>query len=146
MEFKTEAQQKVYEKADQYLTQVFGEMIRKAVEAPVFFLEKGSAIAQIAVNTWGDDDAVIGVRCYVIYDAELVPDLLMFLLKKNNDMLFGGFGIDDQGDIFFEHSILGSNLDKEEIKVSTLAVLSTADEYDDQIKERWGGLRQSDKL
>lgn len=146
MQFKTKIHEEVYKKAESYITQLFGEMVQKSTDNPLFFLEKGSAIAQITVHAWGEDDAVVGVRCYVIYGAELVPDLLLFLLNKNNEVLFGGFGIDSQGDIFFEHTILGSSLDKDEIRNSIMAVLTVADNFDDQIKDKWGGLRQIDKL
>jgi hypothetical protein len=98
------------------------------------------------VYPWGDDDAVIAVRCFVIYGAELVPDLLLYLLRQNSEMRFGAFGLDKEGDIFFEYSVVGSTVDKEEMKTATLAVVTTADQYDDLIKEKWGGMRQVDML
>ncbi len=86
------------------------------------------------------------MRCIVIYGAELVPDLLFFLLRQNSDMRFGAFGLDKEGNIFFEYSIVGSTVDKEEIKTATLAVLTIADQFDNPIKEKWGGMRQIDML
>jgi hypothetical protein len=104
----------------------------------------GSAVAQIAVYPWGDDDAVICTRSYVVRGPELRPDLLEHLLRENADMRFGAFGIDDDGDILFEHSICGSTCDLEELKASVVAVARTADRYDDDIVARWGGQRALD--
>jgi hypothetical protein len=59
-------------------------------------------------------------------------------------MRFGAFGVDKDGDIIFEHTIVGSTIDKEELKSSVKAVLSVADHYDDDIVSRWGGKRALD--
>lgn len=145
MEFKTEAHKAVYGRVKQHVQAVFGEMVDIRSDAPAFAVMKGSTYAQIIVFPWGDDDAVVCVRAYVAYGPDLTPDLLRFLLRENADMRFGAFGIDDDGDVFFEHSIVGSTCDKEELKHSALAVLSTADRYDEEIVERWGGLREADR-
>ena len=74
----------------------------------------------------------------------MTPDLMYYLLRKNEDMRFGAFGIDEEHDVFFEHSILGSTCDIEEFRASLLAVASIADGLDDEIKEQFGGLRAID--
>jgi len=146
MEFKTQAQEEIYKRVRPHVEQVFGEMVDVRADAPAFVVKMGSTLAQILVIPWGEDDAVVCVRAYVAYGPDLAPDLLHFLLRENAGMRFGAFGIDDDGDVFFEHSIVGSTCDKEEIKSSALAVATTADRYDEQIVERWGGLRQEDRL
>jgi hypothetical protein len=52
--------------------------------------------------------------------------------------------LDKSGDVTFEHNIVGSTCDKNELKASIMAVVGTADRYDDQIVSRWGGKRASD--
>jgi hypothetical protein len=146
MDFKTEAHEQAYGKVDKFLGQIFGEMVKKPSDRPVFLLQRGTALTHIIVAPWSDDDAVIVARSYVNYGADLAPDLLKFLLNENADMRFGAFGVDDDGDIFFEHTIVGSTCDKEEIKASVLAVSSTADRYDEPIRERWGGMREIDRI
>jgi hypothetical protein len=86
------------------------------------------------------------VRAYVVTDVEITPELMHFLLRENNIMRYGAFGLDKDDDIFFEHSIVGSTLDKEELMASVMAVLQTADKYDDQIRQRWGGRRALDRI
>ncbi len=60
-------------------------------------------------------------------------------------MRFGAFGVDQDNDIFFEHTIVGSSCDKDELKASILAVVYTADQYDEQITQKWGGQRAVDR-
>ncbi|MGC9356970.1 MAG: T3SS (YopN, CesT) and YbjN peptide-binding chaperone 1 [Anaerolineae bacterium] len=146
IEFKTKAHEEGYNKVKKHVQSVFGEMAKVVPNRPVFLLRAGSTLTHVAVTPWGDDDSVVLVRAYVVYGAELAPDLLKFLLQENHRMRFGAFGIDNDGDIFFEHSIVGSTCDKGELKASVLAVGQTADNYDERIRERWGGVREMDRI
>lgn len=146
MEFITEAQEITYMKVNKFLNQIFGEMIKKSTEKTVFLYQKGSTVTHIAIWPWRDNDAIVCVRSYVNFGAELVPELLHHLLTVNNDMRFGAFGIDEDGDIYFERTIVGSTCNKKEIKTSVLAVSHTADKYDEPIMKKWGGVRQIDRI
>jgi len=145
IQWQSDPQQKTYEKADSYLKEIFGEMVNHFPDAPAMAVSKGTAFCTVAVYPWGDDDASITVRSYVVTGVEKTPDLMEFLLKENAKMRFGAFGLDDENDVFFEHTIVGSSCDKTELRASVLAVLSTADTYDDQIVQRFGGLRAVDR-
>ena len=145
MEFRTEPQKACYEKIAPWIREVFGEFVMAHEDRPVFGVRIGSALTIVSVDPWGDDDAVITTRSYVVTDVELTPDLLRFLLEQNDRMRFGAFGIDEDGDVFFEHAIVGSSCDKNELKASTIAVAVTADKYDDEIRSRWGGQRAVDR-
>ena len=144
MEFESKAHEETYEKVKTYVRELFGEMARVRPEKPIFIMPVGSTLNHIAILPWGDDDAVVCIRAYVVTGADLNEDLLMFLLRKNDSMRFGAFGVDRDGDIFFEHTIVGSTLDKEKLRASTLAVGTTADRYDEEIVGRWGGMRALD--
>lgn len=146
MNFHTDAQQACYEKVAGYIRTLFGEMAVAREDVPAFWIRHGSALAQVSVFPWSDDDATIGVRSWVVTDVEITPDLALHLLRQNDNMRFGAFGVDDDDDIFFEHTIVGATCDKEELRASVLAVLATADEVDDQIVQRWGGQRAIDRL
>jgi len=145
MEFRTEPQKACYEKIAPWISEVFGEFVMAHEDRPVFGVHIGSALTIVSVDPWGDDDAVITTRSYVVTQIELTPDLLRFLLEQNDRMRFGAFGIDGDGDVFFEHAIVGSSCDKNELKASTIAVAVTADKYDDEIRSRWGGQRAVDR-
>jgi len=151
MQFKTDAQRAVYEKVAAWLKDAFGPTVQARREAPVFDVGinlalGGSALAHVAVHPWGDDDATVTVRAYVVTDVEPTPELMHFLLRENDTMRYGAFGLDKDDDIFFEHALVGSTLDKEELMASVMAVLNTADRYDDEIRQRWGGRRALDRV
>lgn len=145
MEFSSTAQQAVYEKVLPMARELFGEFAIVREDVPVIGLVVGSTLAQIGVFPWGDDDAVVNARAYVVFGAEITPELMLFLLRKNNEVIFGAFGLDDSNDIFFEHAIVGSTCDREELRASVLAVAYTADMFDDEIASRWGGQRAADR-
>jgi len=145
MEFATPAHEACYKKVRQYVTEIFGEQCFAQEDKPGFFITHGSAAINLMVFPWSNDDAVVACRSYVVFGAELKPDLLHFLLKENADFRFGAFGVDDDGDILFEYSIVGSTADKIEVKAAMLAVMSVADSFDDKIVARWGGQRAADR-
>lgn len=145
MQFKTRAQEATYKKTEQMLRQLFGEMVHVVQEAPIFVIPSGTTLTHIIVSPWGEKDATITVRAYVTFGSDLAPDLLHFLLRQNDTMRFGAFGIDADGDIFFEHTIVGSTCDKEELRASVMAVAQAADLYDEQIMQKWGGMRAIDR-
>ena len=146
MQFQSPHQQATYEKILPWMKEMFGEFTWVRNDVPLIGVVVGSALAQAGVHPWGTDDATICTRAYVVSGAELTPDLLYFLLRTNADMRFGAFGVDDDGDIFFEHTIVGSTCDKGELKSSVMAVVRTADDYDDKIVARWGGQRALEKM
>lgn len=145
MEFKTAAQKNIYEKVQPWMKELFGTFVSERKDEPFFGISVGSAFVSVGVLPWGEDDATITTRCFVITGAEMTPELMHFLLRENDQMRFGAFGLDGVDDIFFEHTIVGSTCDKEELKSSILAVVYTSDQYDDQIMQRWGGQRATDR-
>lgn len=145
MEFATPAHEACYKKVRQYVAEIFGEQCQIASEKPGFLVAYGSAMVNLMVFPWSNDDAVVSCRSYVVFGAELKPDLLLFLLHENSSFRFGAFGVDQDGDIFFDYSIVGSTADKNEVKAAMLAVMNVADNYDDKIVSRWGGQRAVDR-
>ncbi|HXG94924.1 MAG TPA: YbjN domain-containing protein [Blastocatellia bacterium] len=147
MEFQTETQKAVYEKIIPWLKEIFGEhFTRVRDDAPIVNIYVGSALAQVGVFAWGDKEAIINTRSYVVSGAEITQDLMQYLLRENTQKYFGAFGLEEGNHIVFEHCIVGSTCDKEELKASVVAVAMTADDYDDKIVARWGGQRMLDRL
>ncbi len=145
MEFQSAAQQECYEKIAPWMKELFGDFCVAREDAPVFGVMVESALAQVGVSPWSTDRATITTRSYVVTEVELTPDLMSFLLHENDRMRFGAFGVDKDDNIFFEHTILGDSVDKEELKSSVTAVSLIANHYDDRIVERWGGQRMIER-
>ena len=146
MEFSTDAQRAIFERILPMLEEVFGDCATLRDDVPGVSVMVGSALAEVGVHPWGSHEAVVNTRAYVVTGAEITPELTHFLLRKNNETLFGAFGLDSDDDIFFEHTIVGSTCDKEELHASVLAVVETADDLDEEIMARWGGQRARDTL
>ena len=145
MQFESKAQEDIYNKVVPWMKEIFGDFARPREDHPSFAIYVGSAYASTAVMTWGEDDAIITTRSWVVTGVELTLELLQYLLRENDTMRFGAFGLDSDNDVFFEHTIVGSTADKHELKASVMAVVMTADRYDDIIAERWGGTRAVDR-
>ena len=144
MEFAHAAHQATYEKVSTWMRELFGEMASARPDIPSFALCMGSAWVQVSVMPWGDDDATVNARSWVVRGPDLTPELMSLLLHENDKMRFGAFGLDNDNDVFFEHAIVGSSAEKNELRATIMAVLTTADTYDDQIRSRWGGQRGLD--
>jgi uncharacterized protein (DUF433 family) len=143
--FQSDLQRQVYERARGYLEDRYGRFGSHPTQ-PYFALDRGSARAVIRVDPW-QHDAVVRVIAWVITGADLSdPGLMRFLLEKNHSTTFGAFGLDPEGDIFFAHTIVGSTCDREELIASVETVLEMADYYDDEIQQRWGGMRALDAV
>jgi hypothetical protein len=140
----TPAQQSCHTKVSGWIEQLFSQIPWEKLDEPGFGLFLGSAWVEVRILPW-KDDAVINIRSTVVSGAEQTPKLLKFLLRQNAELLFGAFSLDKDGNIQFEHTIVGSTCDINELKTSVLEVLAVADEYDDQIVERWGGDRALDR-
>lgn len=145
MEFKNNAQERCYARVGQFMREIFGEQCRALPDGPVFFASSGSTLATVEVCAWKDDSAVVSVLSWVVTDVEPMPALMSYLLHKNDEVLFGAFGMDDANDIFFRQAILGTTLDKDELKSAVSAVLCTADQCDDEIVSKFGGKRAADR-
>lgn len=145
MKFQTAAQQACYEKTAVWMQELFSKVPCARKDFPGLGMLMGSAIVEVLIYPW-EDDAIINTRSYVVKGAQLDTDLMHFLLRENVDMRFGAFGVDQQGDILFEHSILGSTCNKNEFKASVVAVSEIADAYDERIVEGWGGKRALERI
>jgi hypothetical protein len=147
MQFETTKQEEIYLKIGAWMKELFGEeLVLVREDAPVYGVRFGSAFIQVSVYPWEKDEITITTRAYVVYGVELTLELTKYLLRKNEQMRFGAFGIDAEGDIEFEHTIVGSTVQAEELKASMYAVMKVADEYDDEIVTKWGGQRAVDKM
>ncbi len=145
MEFQTEIQKQMYEKLGGMMKELFGTFANPRQDSPSYGISMGSAYTVTSVLPWRDDEAIFTTRSYVVTGIEIVPDLMHYLLRENDRMRFGAYGLDKDNDIFFEHTIVASTCDLDELKSSILAVVYTADQADDEIVSRWGGQRASDR-
>lgn len=145
MEFETEAQEECYQKVKQWMYELFGEInVIDNDDFPLLSTTRGSTMVHVSVYPWVEDNPIINISSWVVKEPELCPELMEYMLHKNYEAAFASFCLNDENAISLEHTILGSTVDKEELKASVVNVAILADEYDDEIVERWGGQRVLD--
>lgn len=113
-------------------------------EAGQWTLTSGSTQVMIVVRPFTENETCIEVMANVVTGGTLNPDLMKFLLRKNAELHFGGFGLLFDDTIIFQYSIAGSNIDKNELVTSINAVSIIADHYDDDLARMSGGKRAID--
>lgn len=93
------------------------------------------------VPTWLDEETTV-IRLFAVtnLDVPVTQELMSYLLAKNLEFVFGAFALDEErGAVWFTHNLLGEFTASEEIEVTLAAVSETADEYDNEIKSKFGG-------
>jgi hypothetical protein len=147
VEFANDAHRASYELVQHYVGTIFGDGARPDPTEPSFTINEGSAFATIVVRPWREWSATVESYSLVVTGVTRSEELYRFLLEENAELLFGAFGLKDETTVIFKHSVIGDSdkLDAEELESSVRAVLTMADQYDDEIVQRFGGLRASDR-
>jgi len=109
-----------------------------------FTISRGSTQVMILVRPFTKNETCIECSSNVVFGAEITPNLMRFLLRKNAELHFGSFGLLFDDTIIFAHSITGTNLDANELITTLNSVAIIADYYDDIIVELAGGKRAVD--
>lgn len=137
-------EQQVRDKIKGYLDAIYADSYSEINEH--FTVSQGSALVEIVVRPWKDDDVVVECFSYVIQGAGVTPELMRRLLRLNATIHFGAFGLIFDDTVVFGHAIAGANLDRNEFEASLKMVAAVADHYDDELKAEFGGSRSVDLL
>ena len=99
-------------------------------------------------NDQDDAPVYISFLCPLLFGLQPSPELYEHVALHADDYLFGHLSAfkNDDGSVtlFFSHHILGDFLDEEELKSAIYMVLSTANDLDDELQQRFGGTRFHD--
>ena len=96
----------------------------------------------VGVRPWGEGSSVVFVYAVTNVDLTPSPELYEYVALHTDSWIFGHLGMsveDDKAVIVFSHSLLGDRIDEETLQTAVAAVAVTANEIDEQIKERFGG-------
>jgi hypothetical protein len=75
------------------------------------------------------------------------PDLGLMLARLNFGLMFGRFALDAEHQaIWFDETLLGDHIHDEELQFIIQAVATTADQWDDRLKQMFGGHTYQDVL
>lgn len=91
----------------------------------------------------------IVVRVFAVTNVGVVvsPELGLFLARLNFGLTFGRFALDaEHGSIWFDEAILGEEFREEELRFAIEMVSTTADQWDDRLKQMFGGATYQEVL
>lgn len=146
MNFQTEFQKDCYHKVAEWLPELCDRISHPVTHNPIFSLQFGSATVLVEIRPFREIEAIIYIWAYVATEVEVTNDLMLYLLKQNDVFRFGGFSMEDDGDIRFHVTLLSTSCQQNEFKLALNEVLEVADHHDDLIVKRWGGRRAADAL
>ena len=77
----------------------------------------------------------------------VAPELGLFLARLNFGLMFGRFALDvEHQSIWFDETLLGDQFTDEELRFAIRIVATTADEWDDRLKQMFGGATKQEVL
>ena len=142
--FQSEAQSAVFRNVARVLLTQYGDKVEANVAEGQLSIDVGSATVDISISPWRDD-AVIQCKATLLVGARFDKEMFEFLLGENASMDFGAFEIGPRASIIFRANLLGTTATERDIRAVVWTVMNVADQYDDRLQARWGGLRASDR-
>jgi hypothetical protein len=102
----------------------------------------------VRVDPFGESGTSVSVYAVTNVDLPPSPELFRYVATEGSSWIFGHLGAGESEDgtvtTTFRQTLLGEYLDPQELRAAVIAVATTADDLDDQIKERFGGKRMAD--
>lgn len=105
----------------------------------------GSARVFVDVMPVLDDSTAVRASSPVVSDIDLTDPLALHLHDLSGQRPFGGFlYIPSRREVWFQHAILGDDLDEDELDTAIDVVAAVADGTDDPLVAEFGGRRYAD--
>jgi len=137
--FDTPAHEEGFRVIEDYLV-ALGFRYRRASDHPLFSIPfKDDVVVHLFVRTWGDDDAVVLLRSWIVRGPALEIPLLRLLLERNHSQRLGMLAIDGDGDVLVQHALGVNALDQLELDDAIQSVALASLRLRTDILERFGG-------
>jgi hypothetical protein len=105
----------------------------------------GSARVFVDVLPVLEDSTAVRASSPVLSGVDLGDDLALRLVELTRSSPFGRFGyLPSRREVWFEHAILGDDLDRIELESAITVVADVADGNDDELASSFGGRRYAD--
>lgn len=139
MNFVNVMHKEVYEKVATWL-EAAGFDCTASKERTGFSVRFESTNIFIFIHPVREDEAYIHFHALVTKESRTDAEMMEYLIRENSHIFCGAFSLDSENSIWIEYSIVGSYCDRREFNNALGQVASSADEYDDEIIARWGGI------
>lgn len=105
-----------------------------------FQLPLGGVHVTVAPRVAPGGPVVVRVFAITNVGVAVAPELGLFLARLNFGLMFGRFALDvEHRAIWFDETLLGEQFSDEELRFTISVVASTADQWDDRLKQMFGG-------
>jgi len=112
-----------------------------------FILPIGQVHVTVAPRSMPDGVIVIRIFAITNVSVDVTPELGLFLARLNFGLMFGRFALDaEHRSIWFDETLLGEEFREEEFRFVVRMIASTADGWDDQLKQMFGGVTYQEAL
>ncbi|MGH0035893.1 MAG: T3SS (YopN, CesT) and YbjN peptide-binding chaperone 1 [Myxococcota bacterium] len=112
-----------------------------------YVLPIGDVHVTVAPRAIAGGPVVVRVFAITNVGVTVAPELGLLLARLNFGLMFGRFALDtEHQSIWFDEMLLGDQLNDEELKYAIDAVATTADEWDDRLKQLFGGATYQEVL
>ena len=122
--------------------------LRFEVQGDEFWIPYETTKCRVAVRPFGKK-TVVDLAAIVVADVKVTSKLKEYLGDRSAGFVLGNLALlsvegQKNGVVIFRHAILGDYLDADELMTSLAAVVTTADELDEQLQQKFGGRRAVD--
>ena len=105
-----------------------------------YVLELGDVHVVVSPRAMPGGPVLLRVFAITNVGVSVTPELGLFLARLNFGLAFGRFTLDaEQASIWFDETLLGDQFSDEELRFAIQVVASTADQWDDRLKQMFGG-------
>jgi len=112
-----------------------------------YLLPIGDVRVVVAPRAVPGGPALVRVFAVTNVGVAVTPELGLFLARLNFGLMFGRFALDtEHQSIWFDETLLGDELNEGALKFAIRVVSTTADDWDDRLKQMFGGMRHQEVL
>jgi hypothetical protein len=137
-----EARQKlaaVRERIERIVTQMLGRAPEQDDDGD-YVLSIRDARVEVAPRVSLAGPVVVRIFAITNVGVNVTPELGLFLARLNFGLMFGRFALDaEHSAIWFDETLLGEQFSDEELRFTINVVASTANEWDERLKQMFGG-------
>jgi hypothetical protein len=132
----------VKNKVQRLLTNRFGSI--KIDKDGDFVVQHESAVVFVRPFQWTDDQTVIRIACPMLVDAPITPELTRWIAVEGQRFIFGQAYLNPNDDgktgwVYFQHNLLGDDLDEAELMEALDAIVLTGNRLDNELLAKFGG-------
>ena len=144
-----EAQQKLAqmrERIERILTELYERRPEQDDDGD-YLLSIGAVQVGVAPRVAPGGPAVARIFAVTNVGVSVTPELGLFLARLNFGLMFGRFALDAEHQaIWFDETLLGDQFSDEELRFTIKVVATTADHWDDRLKQMFGGTTYQEVL